>query len=116
MGNRRASFWLAKNLRSPCVRRTRSQFLFLPTTNTSGRLSTMPRRKAPGTVPFSLDISLEAKLRFAGLHDALGFRTKAETFEAIVYAVSTKDKIDPAAVERIERKLDRFLERLDDSV
>jgi hypothetical protein len=47
----------------------------------------MPRRKAPGTVPFSLDISLEAKLRFAGLHDALGFRTKAETFEAIVYAV-----------------------------
>jgi hypothetical protein len=46
----------------------------------------------------------------------LGFKTKAETFEAIVYAVSTRDKIDPAAVERIERKLDRFLERLDDSI
>jgi hypothetical protein len=76
----------------------------------------MPRRKASGAVPFSLDISLEAKLRFAGLHEALGFRTKAQTFEAIVYAVSTKDKIDPAAVDRIERKLDRFLERLDDSV
>jgi hypothetical protein len=55
-------------------------------------------------------------LRFAGLHDALRFRTKAETFEAIVYAVSTKDKIDPAAIERIERKLDRFLERLDDTI
>jgi hypothetical protein len=76
----------------------------------------MPRRKTRGIAPFSLDISLEAKLRFAGLHDALGFKTKAETFEAIVYAVSTKDKIDPAAIERIERKLDRFLERLDDSV
>jgi hypothetical protein len=76
----------------------------------------MPRRKIAGTAPFSLDISLEAKLRFAGLHDALGFRTKAETFEAIVYAVSTKDKIDPATAERIERKLDRLLERLDDSV
>ena len=76
----------------------------------------MPRRKTPGTAPFSLDISLEAKLRFADLHDALGFRTKAETFEAIVYAVSTKDKIDPAAVERIERKLGRLLECLDDSV
>jgi hypothetical protein len=76
----------------------------------------MPRRKTPGNAPFSLDISVEAKLRFAGLHDALGFRTKAETFEAIVYAVSTKDKIDPAAIERIERKLDRFLERVDDSV
>jgi hypothetical protein len=59
---------------------------------------------------------LEAKLRFAGLHDALGFRTKAETFEAIVYAVPTNDKIDPTAAERIERKLDRFLERLDDRI
>jgi uncharacterized protein (DUF486 family) len=70
----------------------------------------------PGTAPFSLDISLEARLRFAGLHDALGFKTKAETFEAIVYAVSTKDKIDPAAIERIERKLDCLLQRLDDSI
>jgi hypothetical protein len=89
---------------------------FRPNNDSPGCLNDMPRHKAPGTVPFSLDISLEAKLRFAGLHDALGFRTKAATFEAIVYAVSTKDKIDPAAVERIERKLDRFLERFDDSV
>ena len=73
----------------------------------------MPRRNIPGTAPFSLDVSLEAKLRFAGLHEALGFKTKAQTFEAIVYAASTKDKIDPAAVERIERKLDRFLERME---
>jgi hypothetical protein len=76
----------------------------------------MPRRKTPDTAPFSLDVSLEAKSRFVSLHDALGFRTKAETFEAIVYAVSTRDKIDPAALERVERKLDRLLERLDDSI
>ena len=95
--------------------RYESIHFLLPTINFS-RLNDMPRRKTPGTASFSLDISLEAKLRFAGLHDALGFKTKAETFEAIIYAVSTRDKIDPAAVERIERKLDRFLERLDDSI
>ncbi|HEY5743006.1 MAG TPA: hypothetical protein VIS99_10745 [Terrimicrobiaceae bacterium] len=76
----------------------------------------MARRKIPGTAPFSFEISLEAKQRFAGFHHALGFRMKVETLKAIVYAVSTKDKIDRAAIERIERKLGRFLERLDDSV
>jgi hypothetical protein len=105
-----------KNLHSPRVRRATSQSIFLLPTTNLGRLNDMARRKTPGTASFSLDISLEAKLRFAGLHDALGFKTKAETFEAIIYAVSTRDKIDAAAVERIERKLDRFLERLDDSI
>jgi hypothetical protein len=96
------------------VRRAHCESIYFRSrTDSPVRLNNMPRRKTPGTAPSSLDISLEAKLRFAGLHDALGFRTKAETFEAIVYAVSTKDKIDPAA---IERKLDRFLVRLDDSV
>jgi hypothetical protein len=114
MGNRRAVFGSQKILRSPCVRRPTSQFIFLSTATNFSRLNDMPRRKTPGTASFSLDISMEAKLRFAGLHDALGFKTKAETFEAIVYAVSTRDKIDP--FERIERKLDRFLERLDDSI
>ena len=116
MGNRWALFRTAKNLRSPRVRRATSQFIFLSTPSNFSRLNDMPRRKTPGTAPFSLDVSLEAKLRFTGLHDALGFKTKAETFEAIAYAVSARDKIDPAAVERIERKLDRFLERLDDSI
>jgi len=76
----------------------------------------MPRQQTHGTVPFSLDVSFEAKLRFGTLHDALGFKTKAETFEAILYFVSTKDKIDPHALERIERKIDRAVEKLDDLV
>jgi len=73
----------------------------------------MPRRKTPGTTSIALDISVEAKLRFAAIHDALGFKTKTETFEALVYTVSTKDKIDPHMVERIERKLDNVIEILD---
>lgn len=76
----------------------------------------MARNEKPGTARLDLDISIEAKMRFVALHEALGFRTKAQTFEAVIYHVATKDKLDPAAVERIERKLDRFLERLDDLV
>lgn len=73
----------------------------------------MPRNNKPGTARVDLDITLEAKLRFATLHEALGFKTKSETFEAILYHVSTVDKIDPAAMDRVERKLDRIGERLD---
>ena len=32
----------------------------------------------------------------------MGLKTKAQTFEAILYFVSTKDKIDPAALQRME--------------
>ena len=74
----------------------------------------MPRRHTPGTTTIALDIAIETKLRFAAIHEALGFKTKTETFEAIVYAVSTKDKIDPHVIERIERKLDNVVEILDD--
>ncbi len=74
----------------------------------------MPRKAKPGTAQFALDVSIEAKLRFATLHESLGFKTKTETFEAILYFVSTKDKIDPHALERIERKLDRVVEKLDE--
>jgi hypothetical protein len=74
----------------------------------------MPRRTAPGTSVFSLDVTHEAKFRFAELHERLGFKKKSETFEAIVYAVSTRDKIDPHAIERIERKLDSLMEHLED--
>lgn len=61
-----------------------------------------------------LEISIEAKMRFATLHEVFGFKSKAETFEAILYHISTVDKIDPAVMERIERKLDRVSERIDD--
>ena len=34
----------------------------------------------------------------------MGLRTKAQTLEAILYFVSTKDKIDPATLQRMEIK------------
>lgn len=74
----------------------------------------MPRRTSPGTTVFSVDITHNSKSRFALLHEALGYRTKTETFEAIVYAVSTEGKIDAHALERIERKLDHLTDHLED--
>ncbi len=74
----------------------------------------MPRRSHPGTTVFSVDITERSKTRFALLHEEYGFKTKTETFEAIVYAVSTEGKIDPHALERIERKLDHLAEHLED--
>jgi len=60
-------------------------------------------------------ISAEAYERFHRLHEARGFRSKAETLEALIVAAELDSKIDPAALERIEAKLDqvmRFLEEL----
>jgi hypothetical protein len=74
----------------------------------------MPRNSKPGSARIDLDVSPEAKLLFTHVHEALGFKTKAETFEAIVYAISTRDKIDPHAVERVERKIDLLFEHLGD--
>ena len=74
----------------------------------------MPRHTTPGTSVFSLDITHEAKIRFAAIHNALGFKSKAETFEAILYCVSTQDKIDPHTLERIEHKLDNLIEYMED--
>ena len=74
----------------------------------------MLRHITPGTSAFSLDITHEAKIRFAAIHNALGFKSKAENFEAILYCVSTQDKIDPHALERIECKLDNLMEHMED--
>lgn len=63
----------------------------------------------PGTVPFALDISFEAKKRFETLHQSLGFSSEAKTFEAIVYLVSTEEKIDPELLKTMDGKLDRLL-------
>jgi hypothetical protein len=65
------------------------------------------------TARIDLDISVEAQLRFAEIHKALGFKTKPETFEAIIYSVSMRDKIDPAILDRVESKLDHALEVLE---
>ncbi len=67
----------------------------------------------PAAVQLHFECSLEAKLRFNALHEALGFKTKVQTFEAIVYFVSTKDKIDPAALERIEADVKETLRLLE---
>ena len=55
----------------------------------------------------------ESKSRFATLHEAFGFKTKAATFEAVLFAVSIKDKIDPQILLRIDAKLDQVLENFD---
>ena len=73
----------------------------------------MARNQKPGTARIDLDITVEGKLRFATLHESLGFKTKSQTFEAILYFVSTKDKIDPAVLDRIEVKLDHMFEALE---
>ena len=60
-------------------------------------------------------LSGEAYERFHRIHEARGFRTKTETLEALIVAAEFDSKIDPAALERIEMKLDqamRFLEEL----
>jgi len=74
----------------------------------------MPRHTTPGTSTFSLDITHQAKIRFAAIHNALGFKTKTETFEAILYCVSTQNKVDPHTLERIECKLDNLMEHMED--
>ena len=46
------------------------------------------------TYALHVDCTPEAKSRIAALHEAFGFKTKASTFEAVLFAVSIKDKID----------------------
>jgi len=72
-------------------------------------------KKSPA-VQFHVDCSPEAKSRFATLHEAFGFKTKAATFEAILFAMSLKDKIDPQILQRIDAKLDRVLESLEETL
>jgi hypothetical protein len=73
----------------------------------------MAHQSRSGTVQFALDISPDARLRFESLHQSMGLQTKAQTFEAILYFVSTKDKIDPAALKRMEKKIDHSIHPLE---
>ena len=74
---------------------------------------TMAHQSKSGTVQFALDISPDARLRFESLHQSMGLKTKAQTFEAILYFVSTKDKIDPTAIQRMEKKIDHSIHLLE---
>ena len=73
----------------------------------------MAHQSKPGTTQFALDLPLEAKLRFETLHASMGFKTKAQTFQALLYFVSTKDKIDPAMLQRVEKKIDHSIHLLE---
>jgi len=70
----------------------------------------------PAPFPFALDISAEAKSRFMALHEAFGFKSKTATFEAVLFSMSLKDKIDPQILQRIDAKLDRVLESLEETL
>jgi hypothetical protein len=74
----------------------------------------MPRQQKPGITQFHVDCTAEAKSRFQNLHEAFGLPTKAATFEAILFAVSIKDRIDPQILTTMNIKLDRVLEHLND--
>lgn len=76
----------------------------------------MAYQKKPGVVQFHVDCTAEANSRFLALHDAFGLPTKAATFEAILFAVSIKDKIDPQILIGMDSKLDRLLEFASDSL
>jgi hypothetical protein len=43
----------------------------------------------------------------------MGLKTKAQTFEAIHYFVSTEDKIDPLPLQRVEKKIDHSIQLLE---
>ena len=73
----------------------------------------MAHQSKSGTTQFALDISHDAKLRFESLHQSMGLKTKTQTFEAILYFVSTEDKIDPAALQRMEKKIDHSIQLLE---
>ena len=73
----------------------------------------MPRQPQPGIVQFALDIPIDAKLRFETFHASLGFKNKAQTFEALLYFATTQDKIDPAALARIEAGVKETLRMLE---
>lgn len=52
--------------------------------------------------------------RFHRIHEARGFRTKAETLEALIVAAELDSKIDPTVIGRIEAKLDQVMQFLEE--
>jgi len=65
------------------------------------------------TARLDLDVTPESQKLFATLHKSLGFKTRAETFEAIVFSVSAEDILQPGVINRIETKINQTLELLD---
>lgn len=73
----------------------------------------MAHNQTKKTARIDLDITVDSQRRFAAIHKALGFRTRTETFEALVFSISAKDILSPNVMERIEIKLDNMIEILD---
>jgi len=73
----------------------------------------MTQPKNQKTARIDLDISAESQRLFTTIHKSLGFKTRAETFEAIVFSVSAEDLIHPNVLNRLESKLDQTLEAID---
>lgn len=73
----------------------------------------MPRTPKLPTFRLDLAITAESQKQFNAIHKALGFKTKPETFEAIVFSISAKDVLRPDSIARIESKLDHVLEAID---
>ena len=65
------------------------------------------------TARLDLDITPESQRRFVTLHKSLGFKTRTETFEALVFSVSAKEVLQSNVIERIESKLNQTLEILE---
>ena len=76
----------------------------------------MAKPKRSAAAQFHVDCTLETITSFNAIHEALHFKTKAQTFEVLIYTAAHKDNLDPHLLERIERKLDRALERQDDTM
>ncbi len=73
----------------------------------------MARNPKTKSARIDLDITVESQQRFDTIHKALGFKTKPETFEALVFSISAKDVLRPDVMARMESKLDQALEVLD---
>jgi hypothetical protein len=82
---------------------------FKPTHQTTA-IKCMAHKQNNKTARIDLDITVESQQRFAAIHKALGFKTRTETFEAIVFSITAKDVLHPNVMERIETKLDQTLE------
>jgi hypothetical protein len=84
----------------------------------------MPRRKNTDLVQLGLDVAPVTKQTFEFLHKRFGFKTKAQTFSAILQQISAQEKIpafrEQNAIEQIllgiESKLDRLVERFEDAL
>jgi hypothetical protein len=95
------------------VRHVSEGAAFFQTHQQQTKIKRMPRNQEPGTPRIDLDIIAEAHLRFAAIQKALGFKTKTETFEVLVFSISAKHVIDPDIIERLETKLDQALEAIE---